>query len=538
MSEAPPTDRRHAELAPWIAQIPEVELQLVAISLDSAQSFDAARSLATPSDFADAFLGQAWEELAKLEPSLTPERAEGRSLRLAERLVARGLPLDSISRLALAYAEGVDAAGAETFAPGGALRLATMLRRQRLREQLQHAAIELGKTPNADRLERVSQLGADLSNLELGAKPAPLPLEQLGFTAARLRAIQDREAPVSPLPGLLDPEPHLHVLVARPKTGKTTLALAIARAWAMGVPPWPSAPALPASRVLVVSREQNATALSSSLRRLSLYSDHGNGDTWNEQITIVARDRDLPAPARPLLTLDDAGLAALRSGLELATTSGAPYGLLILDSLSRLKPPDIEEIDNDGMTRWLDALEDLASSLGIYTLLIHHQGHAEGGHRSDARSAGRGASAIAAVAQATWLLERSPDHPHHRILKVDGNSLLPHELTFEVAPDTAEPGSLFRFRLCDPVADAQIDDLLGETEAISTEELAWRLSGTDRVQGERAPRQAARIAASLRERWLKQGLVEIVHGSHGGKLIQRRQPDLPGISDGDDSVSF
>ena len=38
--------------------------------------------------------------------------------------------------------------------------------------------------------------------------------------------------------GVLDPAPHLHSLVGKPKAGKTTFALSIAQSWAESRAPW------------------------------------------------------------------------------------------------------------------------------------------------------------------------------------------------------------------------------------------------------------------------------------------------------------
>lgn len=271
------------------------------------------------------------------------------------------------------------------------------------------------------------------------------------LTGDGIRALRSREQPPSPIPGVFDPAPHLQVLIGRQKTGKTTLAFVIAKAWAEGASPWPGATPLPGSRVLIVSREQPASRIDDLMRRLDHYCNPADWDLWPDRTMIVGRD--LPEEARALLYIDENGLQALRAALQSAKESEDPVGLLVLDSLSRLKPASIEESDNDGMSQWLDELEKIALDFGVYVLLIHHQGHAGDGSRAEARSAGRGASAIGAVPSATLLLERVGKHkPRQRRLKVDGNFVLEAELIFDVADESSsKPGEIHFFRLRDPL---------------------------------------------------------------------------------------
>jgi hypothetical protein len=346
------------------------------------------------------------------------------------------------------------------------------------------------------------------------AAPSVPDLDAVGFTGDRLRALRQRVEPVSPLPGILDPEPHLHILNGKPKSGKTTFGLALARAWAQGVEPWTGASPLPGTRALVVSREQPVARLDATLRRLAHHA--GRGNRWEDRVTILARDRELAPEGKRLLTLDGEGLAALDGALHAAERAGDPYGLVLLDSLSRLKPAAIEERDNDGMSRWLDGLEALAMARRVWLLLIHHVGHvgADGG-RDEARSAGRGASAIAAVAQVVWLLERDRD-PRMRRLKVDGNSVLPAEHHFQVAGQAAEPGELNYFELVDPLEAHDPAELLA-AGPVSLSDLARRLSGQE--PGEKPSGAALRRAGELVGRWERRGLVTVADGPRRSKVV-------------------
>ncbi|MEB2346932.1 MAG: AAA family ATPase [Deltaproteobacteria bacterium] len=350
-----------------------------------------------------------------------------------------------------------------------------------------------------------------------GEEPRPaLDLASVAFSGARLRALRQRPEAVSPLPGILDPEPHLHVLLGKPKSGKTTFGLDLARNWAQGIAPWTGAEALPGTRALVVSREQPVTRIDATMRRLARYA--GTGDTWADRVAIVARDRELPAEARRLLTLDADGLAALRGALELARERGEPYGLVLLDSLSRLKPASIEERDNDLLTEWLDALEEIASACGVWLVLIHHVGHTSDASRAEARSAGRGASSISAVAQVVLLYERVARSPRLRRLLADGNAILPAEYHYEVAGARAETGSIHYHRPADALAGHDPRALLADGP-VSLTGLAWRLAGEEPVKGRKPPGAAMRLAGQLTERWERAGIAVVADGAHGARMV-------------------
>jgi hypothetical protein len=121
-------------------------------------------------------------------------------------------------------------------------------------------------------------------------------------------------------------------------------------------------------------------------------------ERWETRLRLYARDPALDPRVAPILRLDPDGFALLR---PLARTCG----LVVVDSLSRIKPPHVEEIDNDAMTALLDELHRIATEERSYVLLLHHEGHAD---RDDPVSAGRGASAISAVARAVCILTASP----------------------------------------------------------------------------------------------------------------------------------
>jgi hypothetical protein len=256
---------------------------------------------------------------------------------------------------------------------------------------------------------------------------------------------------------------------------------------------------------------------------MALFSEgEDRRDQWTDRLTIVARDVDLDPTSRRLLTLDEGGLDLLRLFLTGAREAGDPFGFVVLDSLSRLKPPEIEENDNGGMSVWLDALEDVAAACEVWLILIHHAGHSSDTARTEARSAGRGASAIAAGAQGVWLLERVPGAPSQRVLKVDGNAVLPHEVEFQVCGPDADEGSVNYFRLADPLSQHGIDDHLEPGESVSLTDLAWKLTPGGRPDGAKSPGgYQKRLASTLAHGWERAGSVSLSDGPRGSKTITR-----------------
>jgi hypothetical protein len=342
----------------------------------------------------------------------------------------------------------------------------------------------------------------------------------LVFTGERLRATRNRPEPESPFPGVLDPEPHLRVLFGQPKTGKTSLALWIVVRWALGFAPWDGAPTLPGSGVFIISREQPLVRIDSLLRRF------GRSESWESSVFIVGRDPELATPLRPLLTLDSKGLSLLRQVLDEAKAAGDPIGLVVLDSLSRLKPSGVEENDNDRMSEWLDWLEEIAVEFNVYVLLIHHKGHARDGSRSDAKSAGRGASAIGAVALGLLLLERVKGKPRHRRLKVEGGYVLKDEIELEVASEDDHPEKILYFKPTDSLAEYDPRNYIAPGEGISTNELAWRLAKQPKKPGKNPPGAATKLAGRLRDRWVSEGRIEVEDGGPGQSKLIRLKPDL------------
>jgi hypothetical protein len=297
-------------------------------------------------------------------------------------------------------------------------------------------------------------------------------------------------------------------------TGKTTLALHLSQAWAAGASPWQGAPLLPGSGVLLISREQPGSRVAQVLGRLAAES---NADGF-DRITLFAADQARDPETRQLFCLDATGMNSLRRILREARAADAAIGLVVLDSLSRLKPATVEEQSNDGMTRWLDELESIALEFGAFLLLIHHEGHGVHGQEREARSAGRGASAIGAVASVMLRLTLGR-HQRQRVLEVDGNMVLRRQIVFDVAEDDDEGGAIQFFRRVDALSGYLSDDLL-KGGPLSTNELAWRLSGRPRKPGRNPSGSCTRLAEQLRDKWVTEGIAELTAGPHGAKLIR------------------
>src|SRR5262245_33629786 len=166
------------------------------------------------------------------------------------------------------------------------------------------------------------------------------------------------------------------------------------------------------------------------VRRLILRRLDGNADrprsreTWTESIAIVARGPDAPPRVAEMLKLDDRGIATLREVLSTARAASNPFKLVVLDSLSRLKPERLIEDKTDDMTPWLDALHHLAHEQETLIVLVHHSrkgadGAVNGG--GDPFDAIRGSGSILAVADVALLLRRDGDR--FRELLARGNCI-------------------------------------------------------------------------------------------------------------------
>jgi len=492
-------------------------------------------SLDVVRDLEDSLLGKVLIDpsaiptvLDFLEPSdLSPPRRAVFEVLLEQR--ESGLPVslpalvDDLDRAGtLKLAGGVAAVAELADREASSVGVDDIARRIRRLAIEQRARLLAGQIAAGDRDDSTRAALRDLEEQLEAVNVGALDLAAAGFSGERTEALRERPRRVSPFPRLLPPEPALGVLNGRAKTGKSRLALYLAQAWACGVSPWEGAPALPGSRALVLSAEQPAEVVETTLRQLDVMSAEVTRETWTERLTLIARDPELPRSAARMLTLDATGRTLLRQGLLRARREGDPYGLAVLDSLSRLVPEGFDENDNTAMTAWLAPLQELAEELGVYVLAIHHVGHGEG--RVEARTAGRGASALSAVAQVVWLLENHADDPRQRRLHVQGNAVSESRLTFAVAGESSEPGLIHYWHPSNPLDHYSLEELVAEGEEISTSELALRLDPNPR-EGQRPGRTVQRLAAQLREEWHRRGLIEVREGARRSKLLRRKHPD-------------
>jgi len=94
-------------------------------------------------------------------------------------------------------------------------------------------------------------------------------------------------------------------------------------------------------------------------------------------------------------------------------------------------------------------------------------------------------------------------------------------MTFEVAPADAQRGAILYFRPFNPLNIYDPIELVGDEE-ISTNELAWRLSGKPRQKGKNPPGASTRLAEQLRDQWEQEGRVEVLKGPRKSQMLRLR----------------
>ena len=170
------------------------------------------------------------------------------------------------------------------------------------------------------------------------------------------------------------------------------------------------------------------------------------------------------------------------------------------------------------MTAFLAPLQELAEELDVYIIMIHHQGHAG---RDTPVSAGRGASSIAAVAQANWLLKKADGNPRQRTLHVEGNAVLETRLAFEVAGEENEPGEILYWKPVKPLDVFDVTELLRDGQEINTTELARRIQSPPPEAGKGPSRSAKNKAAQLRNEWEKAKRIKVWKGDNNSLMMRR-----------------
>jgi hypothetical protein len=362
-------------------------------------------------------------------------------------------------------------------------RLAALLKRRRaiVRYALLPPGPNGAKTGLDDFLAEHSV--ADLEECIVDEIPRLDDLRALTPPAEEIPKILEAPEPRSYMPGYLPPGDHgLTVLVGRPMSGKTRLACHVARSWAERRRPWPigglrpvdrQKPPLPDSAVFLFSREQMTQQLLRTMKEIRKEApSKKKAAPWYSKTHAFGADQIDPLARRAQTLGLKYGLGVLGNTLAAARSDGHSIGLLVIDSLSRVKPSDVDENDNTKMTEWLEALWRLAVEHTVHILLIHHMGHRDGAE--DPVSAARGASAIAAVADAVWMLLPGENLVQRR-LTVRGNLIPEHQQLFRVANDDHE-GEVQFFRPC--LASDGIDpsEFIKPGEVINNRQFGERLA--------------------------------------------------------------
>jgi len=444
---------------------------------------------------------------------------ERRGLPLSLARVATDLPADVLAACGgpVFLAECFDAA--DEWRGSLELRVAEAAReiRETARLRIRQRAAEALGDPDADLANVRTLLREAEELLEEPQREESLDLADFGLTGEALEAL--RTTPDPPLvrpylpPGLVG----LVVLAGSPKAGKTTLSLELALQGAF------AEDGIPALRSLVVCAERPAKQLDAVLRRLDANADRPrNRADWTRRIVISARGSKGAPRVDELLALDPKGLAALVGALHAARRDGDPFALLVLDSLSRLKPAELDEDSPSDMTPWLGELHRIAHSEGVCALLVHHARKGRAGAREgdgDPFDAIRGAGAILAVADVAIVLRRpaGSEGERYREILARGNCIPDWRGTFEVCGAGHEPGTLYRWRPIDRTAAPELADVLAVGEEL-TLAAVWRRA-TDANEGE----QPGSVGYETVGRWLRTwgARVEVRKGPSNARLVRR-----------------
>jgi hypothetical protein len=385
--------------------------------------------------------------------------------------------------------------------------------------------VEIDPEARLRELERGARVDAIETGLDLGADaiaPREIDLDSIAFSGARLLDLLQRPPP-EPVCAGVPPEGHLAVLVAPAITGKTSLALWCAMARAAGVAPWPGAPVRPAGRVLLYSIDEAPEQVVRRMNGLAMFHPAGLLGRYAHNLMVIGPDREIDPAALEALRFDERGLATLAACLERAEREGAPIAEVYIDAFADVLPIGESENSNEEATRIGGALERLAVRYGCAIELLHHAGkpRADAKDEPDLRFLGRGASALAAKARTVFGLELVPGMPHLRRIRTLTNlGRAPRPALYEVCAPEADAEELVYWRPADPGLDEQPEDYLTAGASITTTDLARLLAGDALEEDREPPGEMKRRAAALRERWRRDGLVTVVAGARGAKLIR------------------
>ena len=361
-----------------------------------------------------------------------------------------------------------------------------------------------------------------------GQKPRRPALSSISFSGKNLLELADRP-PLDDLHAGIPVRGHFNLKIAPPMTGKTTWAEWIAMAIAAGVAPWEDAPVLGPGRVMMVSLDEAPEQVSRRMRGLAVFHPAGLLERYADNIEVIGPDREVNPSALDALRFEEfGGLAILDHWLEEAEREDRRFVYVFVDAYADVLPLDKSENSNEEATRIGGALERIAVRRGPGITVLHHTGKPKldaGDELPDVRFLGRGASALAAKARVVSSLEQVAGMPHlRRIRTVTNLGRPPKPLTLQVCAEDSEPGELLYFRFHDPLAAHSPHELLAPGEAISTNQLAWRLAGKEPETGKSPPGEMKNLATQLRERWRAAGLVVVIPGPKKSKLIHLAEP--------------
>jgi hypothetical protein len=402
---------------------------------------------------------------------------------------------------------------------------ALRVRRRALTREAQ-AICERGTWEELDEksLARLNEINTILRQLSEGQVEGESRISASAFTGDSLLRLADRPA-LPPIDPGVPPTGHLTLLIAPKGYGKTSLSLTLAGARACGTRPWEGAQAPEgAGRVLVITPDEPPEAAARRLRGLSVFTDEWSLDRAAGNLEVVGPDRDVPGDLLECLRLNDAGLKALEEALVAAEGAGRPFVGVHLDAWVDFLPEGASENDNALVARIAGHLEAFAVRFNCYVLLLHHEGkpNPNSSEGRDPRFAGRGASSLNAKARAVYSLEMVSGARHiRRIRTVTNLAPCPKPAAFEVCSPDAEREELLFWRPTDELAQHSISDYLAPDEAISTNELAWRLSGREPTPNADPPGDARRLAVLLRKRWVEDGCATAEAGARNAKMIRR-----------------